>query len=81
MPTAKQIYNQASQLPAEERMSLVDQILDTLDKRDSLLDTQWAHEVESRLAAYRRGEFQAIPLTEVIAQLHRRPAYWQDRVN
>ena len=68
MPTAKQICDQASQLPLEERMSLVDQILDTLDERDSNLDALWAQEAESRLAAYRRGEFQATPLTEVIAK-------------
>lgn len=68
MPTAKQICDQASQLPLEERMSLVDQILDTLDEPDSTLDALWAQEAESRLAAYRRGEFQATPLTEVIAK-------------
>ena len=74
MPTAKQIFDQASQLPPEERMFLVDQILDTLDERDSLLDAQWAQEAESRLAAYRRGEFQAITLSEVIAKYQVKPA-------
>ena len=74
MQTAKQICDQASQLPPEERMSLVEQILDTLDERDSLLDAQWAQEAESRLAAYRRGEFQAIPLSEVIAKYQVKPA-------
>jgi putative addiction module component (TIGR02574 family) len=49
-------------------MALVDQILDTLDERDSSLDAQWAKEAESRLAAYRRGEVKAIPLNEVIAK-------------
>jgi putative addiction module component (TIGR02574 family) len=49
-------------------MALVDQILDTLDERDESLDVQWAQEAESRLAAYRRGEVQAIPLSEVIAK-------------
>ena len=49
-------------------MALVDQILDTLDERDSLLDVQWAQEAESRLEAYRRGEVQAIPPNEVIAK-------------
>lgn len=34
MPTAKQLCDQASQLPPDERMALVDQILDTLDERD-----------------------------------------------
>ncbi len=68
MPTAKQLCDQASQLPPEERLALVDQILDTLDEPDSSLDAQWAHEAESRLAAYSRGEVHAIPLNEVIAK-------------
>ena len=56
MQTAKQLCDQALQLPPEERMALVDQILDTLDERDSSLDAQWAQEAQSRLAAYRRGD-------------------------
>lgn len=68
MPTVKQLSDQASQLPPEERMALVDQILDALDERDDSLDVQWAQEAESRLSAYSRGEVQAIPLNEVIAR-------------
>jgi putative addiction module component (TIGR02574 family) len=68
MPTAKQLCDQASQLPPDERMALVDQILDTLDERDESLDAQWSQEAESRLAAYRQGEVQAIPLNEFIAK-------------
>ena len=74
MPTAKQLCGPALQLPPEERMALVDQILDTLDERDSSLDAQWAQEAESRLAAYRRGEVQASPLNEVIAKYQAKTA-------
>ena len=74
MPTAKQLCDQALQLPPEERMALVDQILDTLDARDSALDAQWAQEAESRLAAYRRGEVQAIALNDIIAKYQVNPA-------
>ncbi len=74
MPTAKQLCYQASQLPPDERMALVDQILDTLDERDSSLDGQWAQEAESRLSAYRRGDVQAIPLNEVIAKYQAKSA-------
>jgi putative addiction module component (TIGR02574 family) len=74
MSTAKQLCDQASQLPPDERMALVDQILDTLDERDESPDAEWAHEVEARLAAYRRGEVQAIPLNEVIAKYQAKTA-------
>jgi len=68
MPTAKQLCDQASQLPPDERMALVDQIMDTLDERDESLDAQWTQKAECLLAAYHRGEVQAIPLNEVIAK-------------
>ena len=68
MQTAKQLCDQALQLPPEERMALVDQILDTLDERDSSLDAQWAQEAQSRLAAYRRGEVQYFALPHLPAK-------------
>ena len=68
MQTAKQLCDQALQLPPEERLALVDQIVDTLEERDSALDAQWAQEAQSRLVAYHRGEVQSIPLHEVIAK-------------
>lgn len=74
MLTTKQLCDQGLQLPAEDRMALVDQLLDTLDERDSTLDTPWAHEAESRLTAYRRGETQGIPLNEVLAKYTVKPA-------
>ena len=56
------------QLPPEERLALVDELLDTLDVPDPTLDALWTKEAESRLAAYRRGEVQALALSDVIAK-------------
>ena len=66
--TAKSLSEQAKQLPPEERLALVDQLLDTLDEPDASLDALWAREAESRLAAYRCGEIQATSLSDVIAK-------------
>lgn len=66
--TAKSLSELAKLLPPEERLALVDQLLDTLDEPDASLETQWAREAESRLAAYRRGEIQAASLSDVIAK-------------
>ena len=66
--TAKSLREQALQLPPDERLALVDQLLDTLDEPDATLDAMWAKEAESRLAAYRRGEIQAASLLDVIAK-------------
>jgi putative addiction module component (TIGR02574 family) len=66
--SAKSLSAQAMQLPPEERLALVDELLDTLDVPDAALDALWAKEAESRLAAYRRGEVQALALSDVIAK-------------
>ncbi|MEO8122163.1 MAG: addiction module protein [Rhodoferax sp.] len=67
-PTAETLSAQAVQLPPEERMALVERILDSLDEPDASLDALWAKEADDRLAAYRRGEIRAVALSEVIAK-------------
>lgn len=66
--TAEILRNQAAQLPPGERVALVEQILDSLDEPDASLDTLWAKEADSRLAAYRRGEVRAVALSDVLAK-------------
>lgn len=66
--TAQALSAQAVQLPPEERMQVVERILDSLDEPDAALDALWAKEADDRLAAYRRGEVKAVALSEVIAK-------------
>lgn len=49
-------------------MALVERILDSLDVPNPTLDALWTKEADDRLAAYRRGEINAIPLPEVLAK-------------
>lgn len=74
--TAEALSAQAVQLPPDERMALVERILDSLDEPDPSLDALWAKEADDRLAAYRRGEIRALALSEVVAkyQVTNRPA-------
>lgn len=66
--TTETLSAQAVQLPPEERMALVERILDSLDEPDASLDALWANEADDRLAAYRRGEIRAVALSDVIAK-------------
>lgn len=59
---------QVTQLPPEERVEVVERILDSLDQPDAALDALWAKEADDRLAAYRRGEIKAVALLDVIAK-------------
>ena len=65
---AEALSAQASKLPPEERMEVVERILDSLDQPDAALDALWASEADDRLMAYRRGEIKAVALSEVIAK-------------
>jgi putative addiction module component (TIGR02574 family) len=66
--TAEALSAEAVKLPPEERMEVVERILDSLDEPDAALDALWAKEADDRLAAYRRGEVKAVALSEVIAK-------------
>ena len=65
---AETLSTQAMQLPPEDRMALVERILDSLDEPDASLDALWAKEADDRLTAYRRGEVRAVALSDVIAK-------------
>ena len=65
---AEALNVQAAKLPPEERVEVVERILDSLDQPNVKLDALWAKEADDRLAAYRRGEIKAIALSDVIAK-------------
>ena len=65
---AEALTAQVAKLPPEERMEVVERILDSLDQPDAALDALWAKEADERLAAYRRGEIKALALSDVIAK-------------
>ncbi len=65
---AEALSAQAVKLPPEERMEVVERILDSLDEPDPAMDALWAKEANDRLAAYRRGELKAVALSEVTAK-------------
>jgi putative addiction module component (TIGR02574 family) len=66
--TAKKLSAAARALPPQDRLELVERLLDTLDAPDETIDRLWAEEAEARLAAYRRGEIAATGLSEVLAK-------------
>ena len=67
-PTSETLSAQAAQLAPEERIQLVERILNSLDQPDAALDALWANDANDRLAAYRRGEIKAVALSDVIAK-------------
>ena len=70
MSQTQALHQQIEQLPALEQIALVEEILHRLDAPDASVDALWAVEAENRLTAYRQGQVQAIPLSEVLAKYH-----------
>ena len=65
---AKALIEQARALPPQDRIALVEDVLNSLDRADPDIDQLWAREASDRLAAYRRGDLAAKDLRDVIAK-------------
>ena len=68
---AKSLIEQARALSPEDRIELVEDVLDSLDRADPNIDQLWAREASDRVAAYRRGELAAKDLGAIVAKYRR----------
>ena len=57
-----EILESARKLRPDERLRLIDALLETLDEPDPIIEAAWAAEAQDRLAAYERGE---LPLADI----------------
>lgn len=67
--SAKNVMDQALQLPANERAALVETLIHSLDKPDPSLDAEWLKEVEDRFSAYQSGEIAGVDAEDVFREL------------
>jgi len=65
------LLRQALELSANDRAALIEGLILSLDKPDPAVDALWLKEAESRLAAYRSGELDAVDADQVFAELGR----------
>jgi putative addiction module component (TIGR02574 family) len=67
--TTSELAQRGKRLPREDRERLVDELLASLNEPAvTQLDAAWSAEIERRLAAYDRGEIQALSADEVFAK-------------
>lgn len=67
----KELEEHAKALAAEERARLVEVLLESLHSPISEIETEWAREIEERVAAVDRGEVQAYAAEDVFAEARR----------
>ena len=64
----KELLDEAMKLKSEERFSLVESLIKSLDEPDKKLDGIWAVEAGKRLKAYREGTLEGIPMEEIFKE-------------
>lgn len=64
----KSIVNQVLGLSAQERTTVAEQLLLSLQSPDEGMDVLWAEEAEARIDAYERGELEAVSVNEVVGK-------------
>ena len=70
--TLKELEIQAKSLSPEDRASLAETLLESLQETPiSEIEAAWDQEIESRIAAYDRGELKSISAEEVFAEARR----------
>ena len=67
--SAKSILQQAVQWSAVERAGLIDELFESLHNTDPTIDALWLREAESRSAAYRSGDLDAVAALDVFSDL------------
>lgn len=71
--TASEIAQEASLLPSDQVVVLVDALLDQIvETRDSTIDSAWASEAEDRIDAFDRGDLEAADGPTAISDLRNR---------
>lgn len=66
MSKTNDILKEAILLPPSERAFLVDKLLNSLDERNSEIDSLWAGEAESRIDAYEKGKIKSVTLQKIL---------------
>jgi putative addiction module component (TIGR02574 family) len=65
---AEKIYDEALDLPANERLGLIDKLLESINPSVKVIQEAWIEEAEKRLQKYRSGKVEAIPGEEVFKE-------------
>lgn len=72
MHGTKEIIQEATALPVEERAFVVDSLLRSLNMPDAEIDLQWLTVAERRLSDLRSGMVQAVPGEQVFSNIRKR---------
>ena len=70
---SNKVFEEALLLPSDERMSLVEKLLTSLNLPiQADIDRLWAEEAERRVSQIERGEVELVPGDKVFAKIRRK---------
>lgn len=72
MIKTKELFDEASSLPVEMRMQLVEKLLRSLNPTLKQIDKLWAQEAERRVEEIRSGKVKTIPGEKVFKKIRDR---------
>lgn len=72
MSNTEEIIQEATSLPVEERIIVVDYLLRTLNMPDADIDKEWAVVAKRRLAELRSRQVNPVPGGQVFARIRER---------
>jgi len=65
----KELKDEISDLPVDQRAEIAEWVLQTLNSPDSEVEQAWAREAQRRLKEFNEGEVAAIPGEQVMDEL------------
>jgi putative addiction module component (TIGR02574 family) len=68
MAITNDLLKKALSISPGERIELIEQILNSLDRLDEAIDKLWADEAERRLEDYRSGKMESVSMEDVMAK-------------
>jgi putative addiction module component (TIGR02574 family) len=71
---AEKIYDEVLALPTDQRLGLIDKLLESINPSITSIQEAWVKEAEKRLESYREGKVQSILGEEVFRRLKGYPA-------
>lgn len=72
MPAVKKLIDEALSLPVEERATIVDFLLKSLNTPDPAIDKKWIKIAKKRLTELRSGKVKPVPGNEVFEKVSAR---------
>lgn len=69
---AKRIYDEVLDLPIEDRIGLIDRLVQSITPEPQEIRQAWAEEAESRYTAYKKGDAIPVPGEDVFKRINER---------